>query len=208
MKPVGGRVFGPLHHGTTTRGRGEGGRPLTHPPAQLQGSGRRSTGGPAQKFTMSRWLLSCVLLVLIEVGRPAALQNALEKVLEDFHGRNLVQAAFRGETAREVVEELPMGTYVQLEVDLVQTVCRKHQWRSQNCQIKAGSTRQKCLACFKFDVANPRTLVNKSLRCLSEHNPVFQEVRRRQEEECQAIKSANEDQYLPGKFAFSVGLPS
>uniref|UniRef100_A0A670ZQ69 Retinoic acid receptor responder protein 2 n=1 Tax=Pseudonaja textilis TaxID=8673 RepID=A0A670ZQ69_PSETE len=66
-----------------------------------------------------------------------------------------------------------MGTYVELEVDLVQTVCRKHQWRSQNCQIKAGGRKQKCLACFKFDISNPRTLINKSLRCLSEHNPLL-----------------------------------
>ncbi|XP_058035391.1 retinoic acid receptor responder protein 2 isoform X3 [Ahaetulla prasina] len=146
---------------------------MTHPSRQLQGRGRRSASGPAQKFTMSRWLLSCMLLVLIEVGRPTALQNALEKVLEDFHGRNLVQAAFRGEMAEEVMEVLPKGTYVQLEVNLVQTICRKHQWRSQNCQVKAGG-----------------------------------EVRRRQEEECRAIKLANEDPYLPGKFAFSVGLPS
>ncbi|XP_026576863.1 retinoic acid receptor responder protein 2 [Pseudonaja textilis] len=158
---------------------------------------------------MSRWALPCaLLLVLIEAGRPAAPPNGLEKVLEDFHGRNLVQAAFRGEAVRELVEELLMGTYVELEVDLVQTVCRKHQWRSQNCQIKAGGRKQKCLACFKFDISNPRTLINKSLRCLSEHNPLLPEMRRRQEVECRAIKSANEDQYLPGKFAFSVGLPS
>lgn len=77
---------------------------MTYPPSQLQRSERRSAGGAVQKFAMSRWLLSCVLLVLIEVGRPAAVQNALEKVLEDFHGRNLVQAAFRGEMTREVVE--------------------------------------------------------------------------------------------------------
>ncbi|XP_058035390.1 retinoic acid receptor responder protein 2 isoform X2 [Ahaetulla prasina] len=147
---------------------------MTHPSRQLQGRGRRSASGPAQKFTMSRWLLSCMLLVLIEVGRPTALQNALEKVLEDFHGRNLVQAAFRGEMAEEVMEVLPKGTYVQLEVNLVQTICRKHQWRSQNCQVKAGGRRQKCLACFKFDAINPGTLINKSLRCLSEHNPAFQ----------------------------------
>ncbi|XP_026540808.1 retinoic acid receptor responder protein 2 [Notechis scutatus] len=88
---------------------------------------------------MSRWALPCaLLLVLIEASRPAAPPNGLEKVLEDFHGRNLVQAAFRGEAVRELVEELLMGTYIELEVDLVQTVCRKHQWRSQNCQIKAG----------------------------------------------------------------------
>ncbi|XP_032090761.1 retinoic acid receptor responder protein 2 [Thamnophis elegans] len=180
---------------------------MTHPP-QLQEGVKRSAGGPAQKFTMSRWLLLCVLLVLIEFGRPAALQNALEKVLEDFHGQNLVQAAFRGQAAREVVEELQMGTYVQLEVDLVQTVCRKHLWRRQNCQIKPGGRRQKCLACFKFDATNPGTIINKSLRCLSENNPIFQEARKRQEEACQIVKSANEEQYLPGKFAFSVGLPS
>ncbi|XP_039181150.1 retinoic acid receptor responder protein 2 [Crotalus tigris] len=159
---------------------------------------------------MSRSWLLCLagLLVLSEAGRLPALQSALDKVLEDVHGRSLVQAAFLGEAATELVEVLPMGTYVQLEVDLVQTVCRKHQWRSQNCQIKAGGRRQKCLACFKFDDNNPGTLLNKSLRCLSEQNPLFQEARRRQEAECQAIKATNEDRYLPGKFAFSVGLPS
>ncbi|XP_070623266.1 retinoic acid receptor responder protein 2 isoform X2 [Erythrolamprus reginae] len=124
-----------------------------------------------------RWLLLAgVLLVLIEAGGAAGgvANRAAEKVLEDFHGRNLVQAAFRGETAREVVEVLRMGTYVQLEMDLFQTACRKHQWRSQSCQIKAGGRRQKCLACFKFDSADPRTVIKKSLRCLSEHNPIFQ----------------------------------
>ncbi|XP_007433032.1 retinoic acid receptor responder protein 2 [Python bivittatus] len=106
------------------------------------------------------------------------------------------------------LQDLPMGTFVQLEVDFVQTVCKKQQWRTQSCQIKAGGRRQKCLACFKFDASNPGSLLAQSLRCLSEQNPVFQEVRARQEQDCEAIKAANEDQYLPGKFAFSVGLPS
>ncbi|XP_013911815.1 PREDICTED: retinoic acid receptor responder protein 2 [Thamnophis sirtalis] len=150
---------------------------------------------------MSRWLLLCVLLVLIEFGRPAVLQNALEKVLEDFHGQNLVQAAFRGQAAREAMEELQMGTYVQLEVDLVQTVCRKHLWRRQNCQIKPGGVGQ-------HSPPSPSSAAKHPHLCFSPGRGDPEEARKRQEEACQIVKSANEEQYLPGKFAFSVGLPS
>ncbi|XP_063159317.1 retinoic acid receptor responder protein 2 [Candoia aspera] len=185
------------------------GEPVNDPPRSTGAEGgqrQMRCGGEAR---MTRWLALCAgLLVLAGASRPPLLQNALEKVLEDFHGRSLVQSAFRGEAAREVMEDLPMGTFVRLEVDLTQTVCKKQQWRTQSCQIKAGGRRQKCLACFKFDASNPGSLLDKSLRCLSEQSPVFQEVKRRQEQECEAVKAANEDQYLPGKFAFSVGLPS
>ncbi|KAM3823551.1 LOW QUALITY PROTEIN: retinoic acid receptor responder protein 2 [Vipera latastei] len=149
-------------------------RPLGGGRAALRAIDRQGRRRPRPCSRCRLVLCLAGLLVLSEAaGRLPALQAALDQVLEDFHGRSLVQAA-SGETARELVEVLPRGTYVQLEV-AVQTVCRKH-LRSQNCQIKAGRREQKCLACFKFDDNNdnPGRLLNKSLRCLSEQNPLFQ----------------------------------
>ncbi|XP_066482992.1 retinoic acid receptor responder protein 2 [Tiliqua scincoides] len=135
-------------------------------------------------------------------------QRALDLVLEEFHSRRTVQAAFKEQSVAEAMEvEFPMGTFVQLQVHLIQTFCRKQQRETQNCRIKPGGRKQLCLACFKFDSNNPANVLDKSLRCLSEQSPIFQEVKRKQDHDCEAVRAANEGHYQPGVFAFSKGLP-
>ncbi|XP_061443274.1 retinoic acid receptor responder protein 2 isoform X1 [Rhineura floridana] len=117
------------------------------------------------------------LLALADASRSPIQQKALDLVLEFFHSRDLVQSTFKEQAVTQVAEMgLPMGTYVQLEVDLVQTLCRKQQWRTQSCRIKLGGRKQKCLACFKFGSSNSENILDQSLRCLSEQNPIFQEA--------------------------------
>ncbi|XP_061443275.1 retinoic acid receptor responder protein 2 isoform X2 [Rhineura floridana] len=148
------------------------------------------------------------LLALADASRSPIQQKALDLVLEFFHSRDLVQSTFKEQAVTQVAEMgLPMGTYVQLEVDLVQTLCRKQQWRTQSCRIKLGGRKQKCLACFKFGSSNSENILDQSLRCLSEQNPIFQEAKRKQNQDCEAVKEANEEHYQPGQFAFSKALP-
>ncbi|KAJ6655087.1 hypothetical protein lerEdw1_005991 [Lerista edwardsae] len=148
------------------------------------------------------------LLAPAAAHRSPLQQRALDLVLELFHSRPTVQAAFREQAVTEAVEtEFPMGTFVQLEVHLVQTFCRKQQRETQNCRIKPGGRKQKCLACFKFDSNIPANVLDKYQNCLSEHSPIFQEMKRRQERECEIVRRTNEEHYQPGVFAFSKGLP-
>ncbi|XP_034985335.2 retinoic acid receptor responder protein 2 [Zootoca vivipara] len=159
---------------------------------------------------MKGLLVLCLgLLVLADANRSPLQQRALELVLDFFHSRDLVQATFKEQAVTHVTEtEFPRGTYVQLEVDLVQTLCRKQQRGMQNCRIKPGGRKQKCLACFKFNSSDPHNILDESKRCLSEQNPIFQEVRRKQNQECEAVKEAYEEQrYHIGQFAFLKGLP-
>ncbi|CAI5789339.1 Chemerin [Podarcis lilfordi] len=141
---------------------------------------------------MKGLLVLCLgLLALADANRSPLQQRALELVLDFFHSRDLVQATFKEQAVTHVTEtEFPRGTYVQLEVDLVQTFCRKQQRGTQNCRIKPGGRKQKCLACFKFNSSDPQNILDESKRCLSEQNPIFQEVRRKQNQECEAVKEA------------------
>ncbi|XP_054847880.1 retinoic acid receptor responder protein 2 [Eublepharis macularius] len=145
------------------------------------------------------------LLALAGVSPSPLPSRALEMVLDDFHNKSHVKFVFKKQTMTESMEELPMGTFVHLEVDLLQTVCWKRQRGMQNCGVKAGGRRQKCLACFKFDSSG--NVLDQSVRCLSEQVPIFQEVKRRQAQECEQVKQAGEEHYRPGLFAFSKGLP-
>nr|XP_028606272.1 retinoic acid receptor responder protein 2 [Podarcis muralis] len=159
---------------------------------------------------MKGLLVLCLgLLALADANQSPLQQRALELVLDFFHSRDLVQATFKEQAVTHVTEtEFPRGTYVQLEVDLVQTICRKQQRGTQNCRIKPGGRKQKCLACFKFNSSDPQNILDESKRCLSEQNPIFQEVRRKQNQECEAVKEAYEEQrYHIGQFAFLKGRP-
>uniref|UniRef100_A0A670JC53 Retinoic acid receptor responder protein 2 n=1 Tax=Podarcis muralis TaxID=64176 RepID=A0A670JC53_PODMU len=125
---------------------------------------------------MKGLLVLCLgLLALADANQSPLQQRALELVLDFFHSRDLVQATFKEQAVTHVTEtEFPRGTYVQLEVDLVQTICRKQQRGTQNCRIKPGGRKQKCLACFKFNSSDPQNILDESKRCLSEQNPIFQ----------------------------------
>ncbi|XP_060103872.1 retinoic acid receptor responder protein 2 isoform X2 [Heteronotia binoei] len=151
-------------------------------------------------------VLCCWGLVALASVAPERLQNrTLEMVLDEFHNRSRIYYAFKQQAVVPSVERLQMGTFVQLEVDLVQTVCLKQLRGTQNCQMKPGGRKQKCLACFKF---NPNgEILDKSMRCLSQQVPIFQEVWKKQEQECENVKLTGEDRYRPGVFAFISQLP-
>ncbi|XP_053119329.1 retinoic acid receptor responder protein 2 [Hemicordylus capensis] len=155
-------------------------------------------------------VLCLALLALAGADRTPLQQKALHLVLNYFHSRPNVQLAFTEQAVAEATETaLPGGTFVQLEFDIAQTSCRKHQRMTQNCPVKPGGRRQKCLACFKFNASNPENILDKSWRCLSLQNPIFQVAKRNQEQECRMVKDANEEgHYHPGVFAFSRGLPA
>ncbi|XP_077160500.1 retinoic acid receptor responder protein 2 isoform X2 [Paroedura picta] len=140
-------------------------------------------------------------------GTPVSPQSrALEMVLDEFHNKSHIQFLFKQQTLVESMEMLPRGTFVQLEVDLVQTFCRKSQRGTQNCRIRPGGRKQTCLACFKFN--SQENVLDKYLRCLSQQALLFfQEAKKRQAQECEEVKLAGEDRYRPGVFAFSRGLP-
>ncbi|XP_015268443.1 PREDICTED: retinoic acid receptor responder protein 2 [Gekko japonicus] len=156
---------------------------------------------------MKRLLVLCGGLLALAGVAPVPLQNrALEMVLDEFHNKTHVHFVFKQQAVVESVEtQLQMGTFVQLEVDLVQTPCRKSQRGTQNCRIKTGGRKQKCLACFKFD--SSENMLDKSVRCLSQQVPFFQEVRKKQARECEQVRMEGEEYYRPGVFAFSRGLP-
>ncbi|XP_053266295.1 retinoic acid receptor responder protein 2 isoform X2 [Podarcis raffonei] len=87
--------------------------------------------------------------------------------------------------------------------DLVQAT-----FKEQAVTHVTETRKQKCLACFKFNSSDPQNILDESKRCLSEQNPIFQEVRRKQNQECEAVKEAYEEQrYHIGQFAFLKGRP-
>nr|XP_056713732.1 retinoic acid receptor responder protein 2 [Euleptes europaea] len=155
---------------------------------------------------MKQLLVLCWGLLALAGTTPLPLQNrALEMVLDEFHNKSHVQFVFKQQSVVESVETLQMGTFVDLEINLVQTVCRKSQRGTPNCRIKAGGRKQMCLACFKFD--SSEHVLDRSVRCLSQQVPIFQQVKKRQAQECEEVKLTGEAHFRPGVFAFSKGLP-
>ncbi|KAF7236257.1 Retinoic acid receptor responder protein 2 [Varanus komodoensis] len=159
---------------------------------------------------MRRLAALCVgLLALSSASRPATQQRALDVVLDYFHRNGLVQSVFKEQAVLNVSEEvLHMGTFVQLRVELAQTHCRKQQRRTHNCLVKPGGRRQTCLACIKFDASSAENVLDRLLQCRSPVHAQFQEMSRKHSQECEKVRNAHEDRYLPGRFAFSVGAPS
>ncbi|XP_048366624.1 retinoic acid receptor responder protein 2 [Sphaerodactylus townsendi] len=155
---------------------------------------------------MKQLLVLCWGLLALAGTTPSPLQTrALQMVLDEYHNKSHVQFFFKQQLMAERMETLPMGTFVDLEVDLIQTLCRKSQPRIPNCQIKAGGRKQRCLACFKFDASE--NVLDKSMRCLSQQAPMFQQVKKKQAQDCGQVKLVGEEHYRPGVFAFSKGLP-
>ncbi|XP_020655897.1 retinoic acid receptor responder protein 2 [Pogona vitticeps] len=162
-----------------------------------------------------RSLLALVLslLALVDVSWTSVQDKARDKardlVLEFFHNRSLVQYLFKERAMTALnMEEFPMGTYIRLQVELDQTVCRKSQRRTENCQIKSRGRKQTCLACFKFDSINEERVLDQAIHCLSPQNSNFQHAKTIHEQNCEEVKKANEQYYQPGRFAFSRGRQS
>ncbi|XP_062977993.1 retinoic acid receptor responder protein 2 isoform X2 [Elgaria multicarinata webbii] len=125
---------------------------------------------------MKRLIVLCLgLLALVDASQSPIQQQAVDLLLDFFHSRNLVRSVFKEQAVTDVIEEvLNMGTFVQLQVELAQTHCRKQQRRTHSCHIKAGGRRQTCLACIKFGSTDPESVLDRSLHCLSDQSPVFQ----------------------------------
>ncbi|KAJ7322355.1 hypothetical protein JRQ81_018642 [Phrynocephalus forsythii] len=182
---------------------------------QAEGSGRsRPTKEEEEEQDTGHWrmrsllALGLALLALLDGSRSSPQDKAVSIVLEFFHGRSFVQYLFKEQpVATADTQEFPMGIYINLEVELYQTVCRKNQQRAENCPIKAGGRRQTCLACFKVDSNNPDHVLDRAIHCLAPHSRNFQHTKNTHEQECEDVKKANEQLYLPGKFAFSRGRP-
>ncbi|NWU98742.1 RARR2 protein, partial [Upupa epops] len=105
----------------------------------------------------------------------------------------------------------PSGTFVQLRLHLVQTTCSKRASRRHNCRPLDTRRKPICLACYKFDSAEVPKVLDKYHNCGPSHHLAAKEIRRRDEAECRAVEEAGkggDSLYLPGMFAFSVGLPA
>ncbi|NWR60651.1 RARR2 protein, partial [Bucorvus abyssinicus] len=105
----------------------------------------------------------------------------------------------------------PSGTFVQLRLSLVQTNCGKRAPHRHNCRTLENGRKPTCLACYKFDTGDNPKVLDKYYNCGPSHHLAVKEIKRRDEAECRAVEEAGragDPLYLPGMFAFSVGLPA
>ncbi|XP_074429903.1 retinoic acid receptor responder protein 2-like [Larus michahellis] len=158
-------------------------------------------------------LALCLGLVAMVAAGPSPLQRrVVREVLEAFHGRSSVQALFRERAVEGVVErEDPSGTFVQLRLSLVQTACGKRAPRPQNCRTLENRRKPVCVACYKFDHGDVPKVLDKYHNCGPSHHMAVKEIKQRDEAECRAVEEAGKATdalYLPGMYAFSMGLPA
>ncbi|XP_075348258.1 retinoic acid receptor responder protein 2 [Mycteria americana] len=161
-----------------------------------------------------RFLLAlCLGLVALAGASQSPLQRRVVKeVLEYFHGRSNVHFLFKEQAVDGAVErEDPSGTFVQLRLSLAQTACRKKAPRRQNCRILENQRKPACLACYKFDGGDVPKVLDKYQNCGPSHHLAAKEIKQRDEAECRAVEEAGKSAdalYLPGMYAFSMGLPA
>ncbi|XP_068094346.1 retinoic acid receptor responder protein 2 [Hyperolius riggenbachi] len=161
----------------------------------------------AMGLAAGMWGLVSALLVLGVWGSislqelPGVQQKAAKLMMEDFHKKDLKNSFRFTSVIKATEEESTTGMFVNMELLLKQTVCRKHLWKSSNCQIAANPVTFNCFACFKFEYQSLE-VISQFISCIPEKKLTSAQKQTR-ENKCEEVsQKANVKSRFPGVYSF------
>nr|XP_033787919.1 retinoic acid receptor responder protein 2-like [Geotrypetes seraphini] len=130
-------------------------------------------------------------------------KKVLDLSLQEYHEKEHVMNAFKVSSVQSATETVfSQGTFVQLQLLLKQTTCKKSHWQRKDCKILRRPRKLNCITCYKIE-EDSLEVVSSYMDCIPEAllQPIREEGRK---EKCKEVKEASESGLsLPGTFSFS-----